>query len=194
MFGNAHLDRVKQSFADQFLEAEDGYVYRKSQKGPPIRVTRQERDLFVAQFGKTIRYTMWAVIPGTLGLILLLAWLTPSADSPSADYGVWMGVAAFMLPLVAIILAAWTAPSRHLRDRTPEGSPLSRDEARELAFFKISYLQLAAGALVGIVLASDFITASEPLRGHQLMKGIFGSLLIPLALVQTFRKWRESRR
>ncbi|MGN7161789.1 hypothetical protein [Sphingomonas sp. SAFR-052] len=194
MFGNDHLDRVQQSFADQFSDAGHDFIYRKSQKGPPIRVTRQERDLFVAQFGKTIRYTMWAVIPATFGLILLLAWLTPSADSPSADYGVWIGVAAILLPLVTIMLVAWTAPSRHLRDRTPEGSPLSRGEARELAFSKISYLQLAGGVVVGILFASEFVTASEPLEGHQLIKAVFGTLLLPLAVVQTVRKWLESRR
>ena len=50
MFNNLHFDRVRQLFADQFEPEGTGFLYRKSIKGAPIRVTAVERDRFVAAF------------------------------------------------------------------------------------------------------------------------------------------------
>jgi hypothetical protein len=75
MFNNPHLDRARQAFADQFSGDEHGFIYRKHQKGVPIRVSRLERDGFVAAFNKRVRYAMWSIVPGTIGLVLLLVWL-----------------------------------------------------------------------------------------------------------------------
>jgi hypothetical protein len=85
MFGNAHLDRVRQAFADQFSDDGHNFIYRRYQKGAPVRVSRLERDEFVAVFNRRISYAMWSTFPATVGLILLLVWLIPDADSPAAQ-------------------------------------------------------------------------------------------------------------
>ena len=149
MFGNAHLDRLRQTFADQFSVGEQGLFYHKYQRGAPIRVSHSERDEFVAAFNKRIRYATWSIFPPTVGLILLLVWLTPDADSAIAQIAMWGGIAAILLPFMAIYYWAWNAPSRELERRTPEGPALTKEEARAVAFSKITYGQLLIAALMG---------------------------------------------
>jgi hypothetical protein len=84
MFSNPHVDRVRQLFADQFSEDARGVVYRKGQKDATIRVSEIDRDEFITMFNKRIHYAAWSIVPATFGLILLLVWLIPDADSPSA--------------------------------------------------------------------------------------------------------------
>lgn len=105
----------------------------------PVRVSKLERDGFVAAFNKRIRYAMWSIVPATVGLILLLVWLTPDTDSPAAQIAMWGGIAAILLPFMVVFYWAWGAPSRELERRTPEGPALSKEEARALAFSKITY-------------------------------------------------------
>ncbi len=57
MTGN--FDRVRQMFADQFEPDAQGFVYRKSMKGAPIRVSAVERDRYIATFNRYTRYASW---------------------------------------------------------------------------------------------------------------------------------------
>jgi hypothetical protein len=194
MFGNAHLDRVRQAFADQFSSDGHSFIYRRYQKGVPVRVSKLERDGFVAAFNKRIRYAMWSIVPATVGLILLLVWLIPDSDSPAAQIGMWGGIAAILLPFMMIIYRAWGAPSRELESRTPEGPALSKEEARTLAFSKITYGQLALAALMGVGLVWKMWTKIDVFHGSGLVWLVFGGALVLLAGVQAIRKWRFSRR
>lgn len=193
MFGNAHLDRVRQAFADQFSGERHSFIYRKFQKGVPVRVSKLERDEFVAAFNKRIRYAMWSIVPATVGLILLLVWLVPDADSPEAQIAMWGGIAAIILPFIVIFYWAWGAPSRELERRTPEGPALSKEEARALALSKITYGQLALAALMGAGLVWKMSTKIDVLHGSGLVWLVFGGALVLLAGVQAIRKWRLSQ-
>ncbi|WP_188054722.1 hypothetical protein [Sphingosinithalassobacter sp. CS137] len=190
MFSNPHFDRVRQLFADQFSDDSRGIVYRKGQKGAPVRVSEIERDEFVATFNKRIRYAGWSIFPATLGLILLLVWLTPDADSPSAQIAMWIGIAAILVPFMVIYYWAWNAPSRELERRTPEGAPLTKEEARVLAFSKITYGQLLLAALMGVGLVWKMSAESDVFHGWGMVWLILGGVLIFLAGVQAVRKWR----
>jgi hypothetical protein len=106
-----------------------------------------ERDEFVTTFKKHIRYATWSIVPLTIGLILLLVWLVPDADGPAAQISMWVGLAAILLPFLVIFYWAWNAPSRQLESRTPEGVRLTKEEARALAFSKITCGQPAFAAL-----------------------------------------------
>jgi O-antigen/teichoic acid export membrane protein len=194
MFGNAHLDRVRQAFADQFSSDGHSFIYRRYQKGVPVRVSKLERDGFVAAFNKRIRYAMWSIVPATVGLILLLVWLIPDSDSPAAQIAMWGGIAAILLPFMMIFHWAWGAPSRELGSRTPEGLALSKEEARTLAFSKITYGQLALAALMGVGLVWKMSTKIDVFHGSGLVWLVFGGALVLLAGVQAIRKWRFSRR
>jgi hypothetical protein len=190
MFGNAHLDRVRQAFADQFSDDGHNFIYRRYQKGAPVRVSRLERDEFVAVFNRRISYAMWSTFPATVGLILLLVWLIPDADSPAAQIAMWGGIAAILLPFMVIFYWAWGAPSRELKRRTPEGPALSKTEARALAFSKITYGQLALAALIGVGLVWKMSTKIDVFHGAGLVWSVFGGALVLLAGVQAIRKWR----
>ena len=194
MFSNPHFDRLRQLFADQFSDDARGVVYRKSQKGAPFRVSEAERDEFITMFNKRIRYAAWSIFPVTLGLILLLVWLVPDADSPSAQIAMWVGIAAILLPFLAIYYWAWNAPSRELERRTPEGAALTKEEARALVFSQITYGQLALAALMGVGLVWKMSNQTDVFHGWGVVWLIFGGALIVLAGVKAARKWHFSRR
>lgn len=190
MFGNAHLDRLRQAFADQFSDDGHGFIYRKYQKGVPVRVSKSERDGFVATFDQRIRYAMWSIVPATVALILLLVWLIPDANGSAAQIAIWIGLGAILLPFMAIFYWAWGAPSRELERRPPEGPALTVEEARALSFSKITYSQLALAALIGIGLVWRKSTEVNVLHGSGLIWAVFGAALVIFAGVQAVRKWR----
>jgi hypothetical protein len=193
MFGNAHFDRLRQAFADQFSDGGHGVIYRKYQKGAPVRVSKLERDRFVAAFDKRIRHAMWSIVPATVGLILLLVWLTPDADSPAAQIAMWGGIAAILLPFTAIFYWAWGAPSRELERRTPEGPAFTKKEARALALSKITYGQLAIVALMGMGLVWKMSTKVDVFHGLGQVWLFCGAALVVIAGVQAIRKRRLSQ-
>lgn len=190
MFGNAHLDRLRQAFADQFSVGEHGLFYRKYQKGAPIRLSKAERDGFVAAFNRRIRYATWSIFPATVGLILLLVWLTPGADSPVAQVAMWGGIAGILLLFMVIYYWAWNAPSRELERRNPEGPALTKEEARALAFSKITYGQLSLAALMGLGLIWKMSTKIDVFHGWGVVWLAVGAAVVVLAGVQAIRKWR----
>lgn len=190
MFGNSHFDRVRQIFADQFVSDPQGFIFRKGQKGAPIRITQLERDGFVDAFNKRIRYATWSIPPATVGLIVLLVWLVPDADSSSATVAIWVGLAVILVPFMAVYYWAWNAPSRELKHRTPEGAALTKDEARALAFSKITYGQLALAAVLGAGLVWKMSAETDVFHGWGVIWLLFGGGLIALAGIQAIRKWR----
>lgn len=189
MFGNARSDHLRQIFADQFSVGEHGLINRKHQKGAPIRVSKAERDGFVAAFNKRIRYATWFIFPATVALILLLVWLTPGADSPVSLIAMWGGIVAILLPFMMIYYWAWNAPSRELERRTPEGPALTEEEARALAFSKITYAQLALAALIGVWLIWKMSTKVDVFHGWGVVWLAFGAAVVVIAGVQAVRKW-----
>ncbi|MFW2351471.1 hypothetical protein [Qipengyuania sp.] len=194
MFRNPQVDKLRQSFSDQFSGDEHGLVYRKHQKGPAYRVSEAERDMFVANFGKRIRFATWIIVPATIGLIPLLLWLFPDVDSGVAQAAMWIGIAVILVPFMAIYYWAWNAPARELEGRTPESASLTKDEARALTFAKITYGQLALAALLGAGLVWKMSGKFDVLHGWGLIWPAFGALLIVVAGIQAIRKWHFDRR
>lgn len=194
MLSTPHLDRVRQLFADQFSGDSRGYVYRRGQKGAPIRVSEMERNQFIATFNRRIRYAMWSILPATVGLIILLVWLFPDSDSTMAQTAMWTGIAAILVPFIAIFYWAWNAPARDLERRTPEGAAMTKEEARTLAFSKITYGNLSLAALIGIGLIWKMSTRTDVLHGWGVVWLVSGVALIALAGVQALRKWRFSQK
>lgn len=194
MLGNSHFDRVRQIFEDQFSTDTHGFLYRKGQKGAPIRVSAFERDNFVAIFNKRIRYATLSIFPATVVLILLLAWLFSDTDSSRTSVATWVGIGAILVPFMAFFYWAWNAPARELQYRAPEGAALTREEARALAFSKITYGKLALAALMGAGLIWKMAAEADVFHGVGLVWFVFGGFLIALAGIQAFRKWRSNQR
>lgn len=193
MFSNPHFERLRQSFADQFSPVSDGYVFRSGQKGAPFRVTSSERDQFISDFNRRTRYATWSIIPATILLILLLVWLVPNPDTSAADIGIWLGLAAILLPFMSVFYWAWFAPSRELRLRTPEGAALTKAEARAVGFSKITYKQLGLAAVMGVGLVWKMSAKTDVLHGGGVIWLVCGAGLVVLSGVQAFRKWSFTR-
>ena len=181
---------MRQSFADQFSGDGRSFIYRKNQTGVPVRVSALERDDFIATFNKRIRYTSWSVIPAVVGLCLLIAWLIPDIDSLSAQIAIWGVILAMISVLLVAFYRAWDAPSRALERRAPEGAALSKEDARALAFSKITYGRLALVALMGVGLVWDMSTKVDVAHGWGMVWPVFGGALVVVAGVQAIRKWR----
>lgn len=193
MFGNSYFDHIRKIFADQFVSDAHGYIYRKGQKGAAFRVSEAERDNFIGTFNKRIRYASWSIVPATISLILLLAWLISEGDRSEAKVASWIGVGAILLPFLAFSYWSWNAPTRELRKRTPESPALSESEARALAFSKITYGQLSLAALIGIYLVWKKSLKTDVLQGWGIIWLLMGGGLVLLAAVQVLRKWRFSQ-
>lgn len=194
MFGNSHFDRVRQIFAAQFERDDNGFRYQRGMKGAAYSVSEAERDQFAATFNKRLGCASWAIAPATITLILLLAWLIPDSDSDLGKAAIWVGIAAILIPFVTIYYWAWNAPSRELQRRTPESAALTSDEARSLAFSKITYGQLGLAAVFGVGLVWMMSIEDDVFHGWGMIWLIFGAGLVALSGVQAIRKWRHSQR
>ncbi len=73
--GKDHLAQIRQLFEDQFEISGQDYLYRRWQKGPPIQVTAAERQRFIEDYGRRLRYSNWGII-GALPLFsaLVVGW------------------------------------------------------------------------------------------------------------------------
>jgi len=189
MFGNSEFDHVRQIFQDQFSTDSNGFIYRKDQKGVPIRVSEFERDNFCAVFNKKIRYAVWSAIPATIILILLLVWLGADTKSAMGNMAIWVGLAAIFVSLMAMYYWVWNAPARALQHRTPEGAALTKEEARAVTWSQITYSRLALVAAAGVGLVWKMSLKMDVLHGGGVVWLVFGSILIALAGIQVIRKW-----
>jgi hypothetical protein len=193
MFSNPHFDRVRQMFTDQFEPNGGSFLYRKSMKGAPIRVSEAERDEFVTTFNRRLRYSMWSIVPATVILIFLLVWLVPDTDSTAGHVAMWIGIAAVIAPFLGGYYWAWNAPARELERRPQEGAARSREEVRQLMFSKMTYGQLGFAALAGLALVWKVSADTDVFHGWGMLWLIFAGLLIVAAGIQAFRKWRYER-
>ncbi|MCR0983554.1 hypothetical protein [Roseomonas populi] len=103
--------------AAQFKPSGHGYIYRENAKGPPIPVSREERDRFVR------RYAVHFVVQvaGFMGAVILAAVLTDAVFPTRAAPGGFVLMGALMLA-IGFLLFRWVrwalaAPSRALAGR-----------------------------------------------------------------------------
>lgn len=190
MFRNAHFDRLRQAFGDQFTTDDHGVIYRRYQKGAPVRISEVERKRFIIAFNNHLKYATWSIFPATVGLILLLVLITPNANSPSAQLTMWVGLVVILVPFLIYFRWAWNHPSRELKRRAPEGAALTKEQARALAFSKITYGQLALAALMGAGMVWKMSMRFDVLHGWGMIWLLFGAGLIVIAGIQAIRKWR----
>lgn len=194
MFGNRHSDRVRQLFEDQFEPDGDGFFYRKNMKGAPIRVSEAERNEFVDAFSRRLRFGLWSVVSATMILIGLVVWQVPDGDSRTGMVFIYVGIGLILSIFLASYFWAWNAPSRALERRPAAGVARSREEMRQLMFSKMTYGQLAVGALAGPLVLLMVSGRTDVLHGWGRLWLLFAGLFSALAGIQALRKWRFERR
>lgn len=181
-------------FADQFEADRNTFLYRKSMKGPPIRVSQVERDQFVEAFNERLRYAAWSIFPATAALIGLLVWFIPDVDSTAGTIAVYVGISLILAPFLVVFYWAWNSPARELARRPKEGAARSGEEVRKLMFSKISYGQLGFAALAALALVWKVSAHTDVLHGWGLLWPAIAALMIVALAVQAFRKWRIEQR
>jgi hypothetical protein len=193
MFRNQHFDKARQIFADQFVNDGNGYIYRKSSKGAPVRVTEAERDEFVANFSRWLKYTSWGLLVSMLAVIAGLFLAGADLDKASGQTAMYASMGLLIAIFLGAYFWAWSMPVRALSRRATLGSPLSKNEVRALAFTKITYPQLALAAGMAVLILLRVSERYDIFHGWGIIWLMMAITLIIAAMVQAVRKWLFER-
>jgi len=140
---SANLDAL---FAEQFEpDGELHYLYRRSSKGAPIRVTAAERDKFVADFRRASRRLRWVIVGGVM--LIVAGFVLAGVDTRGGGTDGALEGATALLILVFFLLhrRVWSAPARALERRPDQGLERSGAEMRRrMAERQVSRLLLRA--------------------------------------------------
>ena len=198
LFENTVIDRTQHAFANQFEAVDTGYHFRAGQRGSAIPVTDIERDQFVKSYGIKIYAASFAFVAALLGTIFAIGTYTDQmANRPSDQITIAIvaGVSCVWLLLYCVVAQhLWTAPGRALSRRAVVRVERDDQAVAEAKSSKITWGQLAMGAVAVCFLLTKFGSKYDLTQGPGL---VFLSLigLGTLVLVwQAFRKWSLERR
>jgi hypothetical protein len=179
-------------FADQFeADGKGGYLYRKSLRGPAIRVSTAERDAFIDQFVRSHRFLQRALAASVLVAILVLVSASQWLGRNLTDSAIFPLTCAAVGIFLLVWHRIWNAPAAALEWRTPVSRALSRAEARQLVVRRTSWLHLGLCALLVPFSILHAMSARDPFA-HWLWIA-FATLMIVGLPLQAFRKWRVDR-
>jgi hypothetical protein len=198
LFSPTHaFGRLEDQFADQFEpDGELNYLYRRSSRGAPVRVTAAERDGFVVGYRQASRRLRWGVVAGVIvvaAAFVAVGLLVGLDDWGDRSHGALEGaIALLVLLFVALHLRAWSAPARALERRPQLGAERSRAEMRRLIARRMSWGQVL-GFLVLVPLAG--MQFGEAKRGSAMRWLWLAVMVVGLAATASlaWRKWRLSR-
>lgn len=180
-------NRAQQDFADQFTADGSAFIYRKSQTGEAIRVSQAERDAFVATFNRRMRYFGWCILPSALAVTMACFSAIFFWRSLIAAY---VGFAAYLVAAWAIHKWLWNAPARELQHRTPVKPPLTREEANELTYSKMSYGGIVGGGLIAVLIVMKQSLKMDVFHGWGRLQWLVGGVIVAITAFAAFQKWR----
>ena len=193
MIGDSNLSPLLESFGNQFERTADGrYVYRQSQKGPPIPVSADERERFTQRYLEALRFTYWGMMAVVLAFVGGVIWWTISTHVNPTVILVG-GLIAILVGFVWLSTWVRAAPARELSRRTPVGVARTREEMRELTLHRISYSQLASVVVMAVLLLARIAWKEDIFSGWNRLWLVFAAGMVLLAAIQAFRKWRFER-
>jgi hypothetical protein len=183
-------DRLVQQFANRFEPVGGDYLFRKTPRRPPIRVTAAERDTFVADFATSLSRVFWLLVLATLAMIVGLVLAETSFSLKDRSYFTY---AALVPPLVISGIAYthyWNAPWYALRTRAVASEGRTREQVREISLSKLTWRHLGLSVLA-VLLALARLAYSEDLTtGWNRLWLVGGAIALLMASVQAYRKLR----
>jgi hypothetical protein len=194
--------RLRETFEAQFeFVAGDKYLYRRNQKGELIPVTADERARFIRQYMRRVRFIMAGLIAALLIFQGVGIWWMVSRDGDVHHAGPFdisnavPFVGDLIIAGVAVFLMHWVrgAAARELEGRMPVGRERSKEEMRAIFFRQMSYGYLTAVAAGGVFLVLTHASNDDFHSGSFRIFLSLGVLLVLVACVQAFRKWRFER-
>lgn len=179
-----HYGQARQLFADQFEAEDDHYLYRKSMKGAPIRVSAAERDRYIKLYNKFAQFSSRLIFWGTIALI------ATSVLTNFPDGYVFGGIALIIVAAVVSTLWARNIPARELRGRGTVGEAKSRTEVQALHLARITYGELALPFLAGVPVLFWLSKKVDLLHGWGRLWLALIVLLFILTSIRALQKWR----
>jgi hypothetical protein len=183
-----------EAFNAQFEREGDVYLYRKSQRAAPIRVSREELERFLRNFEKAYRLVFWGFIILTCFTVFgTVLWTISRGEAELNNVAIG---AAILIPAGLFMLAhhwIWGAPARALTGRMTAGRRRTWAEV-DRRFLKGRSYGAFALPLLGLILVHYQQTRWQNLlSGWNLMLTTMVAGAALLAAVQMFRKWRLER-
>ncbi|MES2097130.1 MAG: hypothetical protein V4459_10260 [Pseudomonadota bacterium] len=170
------MARVRENFALQFTPDGLGYLYRRSGRGPAIRVMAEERDQMVAEFNRGLLALFWVFLFATI-LLLLSFELWPDLLPPVLGSS-QQGVVA-VLVLAGFMIGWWrltTIAERQVGHRTPVAPGLTRAEQHRFNLARLGWGVLALGGATTLTLIAVTLRQPGPVEWGYIAGGIVGTL------------------
>lgn len=180
-------NQAQQDFADQFTADGSDFIYRKNQTGAAIRVSQAERDAFVATFDRRMRYFGWSILPSALAVTMVCFSAIFFWRSLITAYA---GFAAYLVTAWAIHKWLWNAPARELQHRAPVKPPLTREEANELTYSKMTFGGIMGGGLIAVLIVVKLSLKMDVLHGWGRLQLLVGAVIVAVTAFAAFQKWR----
>jgi len=190
MLRRYNTNRLRRMFADQFEPDGKGFLYRKFMKSASIQVSAAERDRYVAEFDRFLKYQYWGLVGSTVVLVIgAVAYATATGvDLPVVTLYVGLGV--IPVASMAVYYWAWHSPARELRDRGTVGEARSREEMRRLFLARLTYGRLIIAAGIAAVLLLVAYARGNMFSGWTLLLTGYAVVVLIAVAVQASRKWR----
>ncbi|MGF1549813.1 MAG: hypothetical protein ACFBQW_04680 [Sphingomonadaceae bacterium] len=146
MLWGKHIKQTVEEFAAQFEPKDSKFHYLKDMRGPPIIVTKEERDRFVSDYekasGRLIWVSIWLLafsIFVTVIVSVTLEYMLEIDIGYALIYGI---IALFVAIFLSYWRRVWTAPARVLERRPVVGEARSRADVAILRARNISWWRL----------------------------------------------------
>lgn len=186
------FSRTYTFFEDQFEPKDDGFLYRKSGKGPAYLVSKAERDAFVSRFKWSMRSAAAAMVLVMVGSIAVLMLRSDQASDAAMTAVTICSVALALIPWFLIYRYAMHFPGNSILGRMPVSPALSSEEVKRKIFRKLSYKQLALLPLISLVWLAPGRGHHEwlnPMHGTARLWWLAFASIAGLAGIQAYRKW-----
>lgn len=193
MFGNS--DRSRALFEARFEPDGDGFLFRGSPTGYPVRLTLEERDRFIVEFTRGVRLLIVGSAVAIFVMVAAMLTMAPDTlDGLKQNIALWLIALSGLVPFFFLWARLWNAPRRALAGRSPAGPARTAAEARRHALDRISWAQLSGAAGLAVVHVAMQWTKHDLTQGWYRLWLVFGVAMVVLASVQAFRKWRLGQR
>jgi hypothetical protein len=192
MFGR--YDRAREIFTNRFEADGDGFLYRSSPTAAPIRVTAAERDRFLSDLDRRLRWLYWGMMAATVVGIGGYAGLAIGLNLTVSSVPLYAVIGMIFVAYMAVWYWIWTAPRRELEGRATLGRGRTKDEARRAALARLTWGHIGGLAALMLVLMLRIVLRNDVLHGwNRLWLVLFGAAFVAIAFA-VWRKWRFDRR
>lgn len=181
-------------FAEQFERDGTGFLYRKSRRGAPVRVTAAERDAFIETFNRRYRFLSWGFGVALAVTLFAIIAISVANEAEVEESWIYAGCGILVGGYMLVWYRLWNAPAVALERRSHVGAPKSRSEVRSEMLAKIGWGQLAAIFVLMLVSAIGNVPwDAEPMTAKSWIFLAIGSFGLLSSLVLAIQKLRLLR-